>query len=300
MKNLSLFFALVIFVSCKKDQQEVDAVSIIEVPTSPIYTTSEQTDVLISDYIAGQQIADSITVGDGIQAIPWVRTDSVFSFNASDSPAVNIITLWTDGIRNDIPVFKSQNKTIRIEYATPDTDAKIQIKGEFTNWAPVDLQTDGLNLYYEASVPAGKFQYLFVIDGEEEQLSGNEPSLVSNGMGGFNRMIDNSRTAFPAELNYGQITEDGFTFQASGALDNVIVLYENQLIPATLEKKKYKVVLPKKDFSNRISKIQLARVFASDANGRTNDLLIPIQNGKVVTIHPSFHDQIFIRKFSTL
>ena len=51
-----------------------------------------------------------------------------------------------------------------------------------------------------------------MIDGEEENLQGMKPSLVSNGMGGFNRVIDNSRTAFPAELTYGAITEDGFTF----------------------------------------------------------------------------------------
>jgi glycosidase len=296
MKKLILFFSIVVLVSCNQDKS-AEAISIIEVPTSPIYATNGKTDVLISDYIAGETIADSITVGNGIKAMPWSRIDSIFSFEIIDGPAVNLMTLWTDGIRNDIPVFKSQSKIMRIAYDKPAVDSKIQIKGEFTNWAPTDLQSDGGILYYEASVPAGKFQYLFIVDGEEEKLSGNEPNIVSNGMGGFNRIIDNSRKAFSAELNYGKILENGFTFQTSAKLDQVIVLYENQLIPAVLKDNEYLVEIPENDFSNRVSKTQLARVFASDDNGRTNDLLVPIQNGKVVT-DPStldrsdFHTQV--------
>jgi glycosidase len=296
MKKLILFFSIVALVSCKQNKS-AGAISIIEVPTSPVYATNGQTDVLIADYIAGETIADSITVGNGINVTPWSRTDSIFSFEIIDGPAVNLMTLWADGIRNDIPVFKSQSKTVRIDYDIPASDSKIQIKGEFTNWAPTDLQTDGETLYYEASVPAGKFQYLFIVDGQEEKLSGNEPNIVSNGMGGFNRMIDNSRKAFPAELNYGKILENGFTFQTSAKLDQVIVLYENQLIPAVLKDNEYVVEILEKDFSNRVFKTQLARVFASDENGRTNDLLVPIQKGKVVT-DPStldrsdFHTQV--------
>lgn len=296
MKKLILLLSVVFLVSCKQDKTSRQT-SIIQTPTSPVYATNGQTDVLISDYIPGEQVVDSITVGTGIIAMPWSSKDSVFSFEIAGGPAVNLMTLWTDGIRNDIPVFKSQNKTIRINYENPNADSKIQIKGEFTNWAPVDLKSDDGALYYEASVPSGKFQYLYIVDGVEEKLSGAEPNVVSNGMGGFNRIIDNSRKALPADLSYGKILEDGFTFSSSGNLDNVIVLYENQLIPATIENNAYKVTLPKKDFTGRISKTQLARVFASDGNGRTNDLLIPIQDGKVVT-DPSqlsrtdFHTQV--------
>ena len=71
------------------------------------------------------QIADSITVGEGIKAMPWSRTDSIFSFEMNDGPAVDLITLWTDGIRNDIPVFKSQLiKRFAYTYDTLAGDSK--------------------------------------------------------------------------------------------------------------------------------------------------------------------------------
>ncbi|WP_041495146.1 alpha-amylase family glycosyl hydrolase [Nonlabens marinus] len=297
MKKIVFLITVVFLVSCKEDKASLESASIIQVPTSPVYANNGKTEVLIADYIAGDQIADSITVDKGIKALPWSRTDSVFSFEMMDGPAVSLMTLWTDGIRNDVPVFKSSSKVIRINYDKPAVDSKVQIKGEFTNWAPTDLQTDGANLYYDATVPSGKFQYLFIVDGEEEKLNGTEPFIVSNGMGGFNRVIDNSRKAFPAELSYGAITDNGFTFTTTGKLENVVVFYENQKIPATLEGITYHVTLPEKDFSDRISKTQLVRVFASDTNGRTNDLLVPVQNGKVVR-DPSqldrsdFHTQV--------
>lgn len=297
MKKIFFPLVLSILVSCKQDKATVDAASIIQVPTSPVYANNGKTEVLIADYIAGDQIADSITVDQRIKALPWSRTDSIFSFEMMDGPAVSLMTLWTDGVRNDVPVFKSTSKVIRINYDKPAVDSKVQIKGEFTNWAPTDLQTDGANLYYDASVPSGKFQYLFIVDGEEEKLNGTEPFIVSNGMGGFNRVIDNSRKAIPAQLSYGAINDEGFTFTASGTLDNVVILYENQKITATVEGTTYKVKLPEKDFSDRISKTQLVRVFGSDENGTTNDLLVPVQNGQVVK-DPSqldrsdFHTQV--------
>ena len=263
MKKIIFLVTVVLLGSCKEGKPLLQANSIIKVPASPIYANHDKTEVLLSDYMAGDQTADSITAGEGVQLQPWSRTDSIVSFEMTSGPAVSLITLWTDGVRNDIPVFKSSSKAIRINYDKPAVDSKVQIKGEFTNWVPTDLQTDGSNLYYDATVPSGKFQYLFIIDGEEEQLTGTESNTISNGMGGFNRVIDNSRKAFPAQLSYGAITDGGFTFTASGTLDNVIILYENQKITATVEGNTYEVTLPEKDFPGSISKTQLVRVFAS-------------------------------------
>ncbi|KQC31994.1 alpha-amlyase [Nonlabens sp. YIK11] len=297
MKKIVFLLSIIMLISCKQNQEVERVASVIQVPSSPIYAKNGATDVVIEDYLPADTKVDSITTGNGIKAMPWQTTDEVFTFEIVDGPAINLITLWTNGIRNDIPVFKSESKVKRITYDKPVGSSRIQLKGEFTNWAPVDLEKDGDQLYYDAEVPTGKFQYLFLIDGNEEKITADMPDVVSNGMGGFNRVIDNSRNASPAELSYGTILEDGFTFRTSGSLDNVVILYENQKIEAQKDGDTYTVNIPETDFSNRISKTQLVRVFASDANGRTNDLLISIQNGKVVR-DPSkldrsdFHTQV--------
>ncbi|MEE2801955.1 MAG: alpha-amylase family glycosyl hydrolase, partial [Bacteroidota bacterium] len=243
-------------------------------------------------------IIDSISYGNGETGVE--KVDNIASIEIvleENAPFVSLITLWTDGIRNDIPVYKSMSKTIPINYYGDANNENVQLKGEFTNWAPVDLEKEGDRLVYHATVPQGKFQYIFMKNGQEELLSGQEENVVSNGMGGFNRVLDNSRKAAPARLQYGEVIENGFTFNATGQLDNVLVLFENQLIDFQKEGNRYQVKLPKKDFTNNIHHTQLVRVFASDNNGRSNDLLIPVQDGHVVT-EPSrltrsdFHNQV--------
>ncbi|WP_292890660.1 alpha-amylase family glycosyl hydrolase [Nonlabens sp.] len=285
MKKLIVLFAALLLLSCgTKEENTADTkASVIEVMTTPIYESSQgNTAVLYADYLGTRKV-DSVSVGDGITERESIQVDSLYTFELQeDAPFISYITLWTEGIRNDIPVFKSNTKLIEIPY---DGNFKnVRIKGEFTNWASKELQDNGEQLVYKATVPQGKFQYLFLEDGKEETLTGNEPGVISNGMGGFNRLLDNSRLADPAQLFYGEILDQAFTFQASAPLDQLVVLYENQLIEAvkTTNENTYTVQLPKKDFSKRISKTQLVRVYASDANGRTNDLLIPVQNAQVV------------------
>ncbi|QJP34175.1 alpha-amylase [Nonlabens sp. Ci31] len=300
MKKLIVLFAALLLLSCgTKEENTLDRrASVIEVMTTPVYESSQgNTAVLYADYL-GIKKADSVTLGYGITQRESVPIDSVYTFKMEeDAPFISHITLWTEGIRNDVPVFKSNSKIIEIPYN--GNFKNVTIKGEFTNWASKELEYNGEELVYKARVPQGKFQYLFLEGGNEETLTGNEPGVISNGMGGFNRLLDNSRLADPAQLFYGEIIDQGFTFKASGGLDNVVALYENQLIEAVKTKNQntYTVNLPEKDFSKRISKTQLVRVYASDANGRTNDLLIPVQNRQVVKdpsqlARSDFHTQI--------
>ncbi|MDP5102187.1 MAG: alpha-amylase family glycosyl hydrolase, partial [Nonlabens sp.] len=217
--------------------------------------------------------------------------------NATQAPAVSFLTYWTAGIRNDVPVFKSSSKKMTLVYPNDAAGKKIQLKGEFTNWAPVDLANVDGKLQLESTVPQGTFQYLYLIDGVEEKLTEKDLNLVSNGQGGFNRLLDNGRTALPAQLAYGEILENGFTFKTTGQLDNVVVLYENQLLEPVIIDGALQVNLPERDFKDRKTKTQLVRVYASDASGRTNDLLVPVQNRQVVKdpsklTRQDFHTQV--------
>lgn len=305
MKKLLLLYIAILTISCDNNDKEKTTLdtrtSVIEVMTTPIYASSglNKTEFLVSDYLSKESNLDTITFSRGIRFVENKTPDeNMKSFILKDdAPFLCHITLWTDGIRNDIPVYKSNSKQIQIPYKGRFKNVKI--KGEFTNWKPEIMEVVDGKIVYNATVSQGKFQYIFIEGNQEEQLTGNEPDAISNGMGGFNRLLDASRKANPAQLSYGEILDKGFTFKTSGSLENVVVLYENQLVEAVKSKNDntYTVNLPEKDFSNRISTTQLVRVYASDKNGRTNDLLIPVQNGQVVK-DPSqlarndFHNQV--------
>ncbi|EAS20986.1 alpha-amylase [Flavobacteria bacterium BBFL7] len=300
MKKLLTILIAIFLISCgEKEEKNTgdNRPSIIEAMTTPIYSSTSGTEVYTSDYLLDVNQLDSITSGKGV-----LFNEDTRNYNEplkiemdSVAPYVSHVTLWTDGVRNDIPVFKSSSRLMTIVYT--GNSKNVKLKGEFTNWSTVDLIEENGQLVYNATIPQGKFQYIFVENGKEEQLTGSEPQVISNGMGGFNRVIDNSRTAAPAQLAYGEILENGFTFTTTGALENIVVLYENQMISASQNGNSYTVELPEKDFTNRNSQTQLVRVYASDANGRANDLLVPIQDGNVVQdpsqlARSDFHNQV--------
>jgi glycosidase len=283
MKKITTLFVIILTTSCtNKEKLLALKPSVIQVMTSPVYATHENTTVYTRDYFPDETKIDSVTGGKGLAINKYGALQDSISVNAANAPAVSFLTYWTAGVRNDVPVFKSTSKKMTITYPGDAAGKNIQLKGEFTNWAPVGLVVVNDKLQLEATIPQGTFQYLFLVDGVEEKLTAQGNAVVSNGQGGFNRLLDNGRTALPAQLAYGEILENGFTFRTTGQLDNVVVLYENQLLEPVIVEGALQVNLPEKDFANRKATTQLVRIYASDASGRTNDLLVPVQNGQVV------------------
>lgn len=298
MKKIVFILSLVLAISCTNKEKELALKpSVIQAMTSPVYATLDDTVVYTTDYVAGAVKVDSITGSKGLKISCFQSLQDSIAINAMNAPEVSCLTYWIAGVRNDVPVFKSNSKKMTIAYPGDAAGKKVQVKGEFTNWAPVDLMAVGDSMMLEVVVPQGTFQYLYLINGTEEKLDEKTPGVVSNGQGGFNRLLDNGRTALPARLSYGEILENGFTFKTSGPLENVVVLYENQLLEPQIVEGALQVNLPEKDFSKRLSKTQLVRIYASDASGRTNDLLIPVQNRQVVKdpsalARTDFHNQV--------
>jgi hypothetical protein len=65
---------------------------------------------------------------------------------------------------------------------------------------------------------------------EREANEGNRQNIL-NGMGGFNRVIDNRRKAFPTQLNYSKILRMDSPSGLVGSLTNVVVLLKTNLFP---------------------------------------------------------------------
>jgi len=298
MKKITTILIILATLGCtNKEKLLALKPSVIQAMTSPVYATGENTTVYTTDYFPGATKIDSVTGGKGLEIIKYGTLQDSIAINATNATSVSVLTYWTAGVRNDVPVFKSTSKKMTITYPGDAAGKNIQLKGEFTNWAPLDLAAVAGKLQLEATVPQGTFQYLFLIDGVEEKLTAQDNGVVSNGQGGFNRLLDNGRTALPAQLAYGEILENGFTFKTTGQLDNAVVLYENQLLEPIIVDGALQVNLPEKDFANRKATTQLVRIYASDASGRTNDLLVPVQNAQVVKdpsklTRTDFHTQV--------
>ncbi|NAS31359.1 alpha-amylase [Flavobacteriaceae bacterium R38] len=263
---------------------------------TPIYLPLEGGEVLLTDYFLDVSLIDSIEKNDS-----YVTTLSEDKKQITIEPNeklgfVSNLRVWSQGFISDIPIYKSTQE--RVVFSIPDPDQEYQsvmIKGQFNGWVPersvMTYENDSWK--YEANFNPGSHQYLLVIDGKEG-LDPKNPDKVSNGMGGMNSVLKTGNDAERTRITPGDVMENGFSLQLSHPIEELFVYVDNLLIAHKRGENKEKIEV---EFPNTYNGRSIVRVYAYDENGRTNDLLFPLENGQVITDasllkRSDFHTQI--------
>jgi 1,4-alpha-glucan branching enzyme len=83
---------------------------------------------------------------------------------------------------------KSKNRTVQLEFTHPEA-REVSIAGQFNDWRPVLLDTDGEGHWnIQLELPSGSYEYLFVVD----NVWITDPSshnCVPNPFGGTNSLL---------------------------------------------------------------------------------------------------------------
>ena len=265
--------------------------------SSPFYLESESNDLVTSDYIINTQNIDSVSGSNGL-ILNLSTNKSLLNIRISKSISqLSNIKIWTDGVSTDIPVFNSEKSIKKIELL--DVYKKYQnvlLKGEFTNWQLKRLNYKKDKWIYNALVEKGEHQYVFLIDGVES-LDLNNSSQISNGSGGFNSVlkVENFESELPL-IYSDDLFEKSFNINSINQFTKVLVYLDNNIIKVyndQLGTNTIKIILPKNIKKGR----SLIRVYAANKYGRGNDLLIPLQDGEIITNtnnlqRTDFHNQI--------
>ena len=284
--------------SCKEDIKEntLALVSEIKGTASPINLPFGEGAILLTDYIYDTPKIDSIDSSSNYEATLIDNNTKVqFKLN-DDSPSVSNLRIWVAGKPNDIPLFKSTKKAVTI--SVPDTSKtlkNVKLKGEFTNWGQVPMIYEDGNWTYSSQINAGNHQYVIVID-DKEQVDSNNPNRVSNGMGGFNSVLEIATNADKTpQLITSNIKNNTFTVSSKKPVKNLYVYVGNilyQHINNPNGKTTFQISLPKIQEERA-----LVRLYASNTFGKSNDVLIPLENGHIITDaseleRTDFHTQI--------
>lgn len=264
--------------------QNQSELSVFEKPliignASPILLELERTSIPITDYVLNPERIDSIT------------SDGPFQINIDNSQIVldgrpkkplYTLTFWSEGVGES--VLLKQTKKSLFSFLYQGDAKKVQIKGEFNAWNPTDLEKKG-NAFstYELLSP-GKYQYLFVADGKEVRDPFNADS-VSNGMGGWNSVLN---IPGPLAHELPKVKTDAtwrntISLMSSNTTEKVYVFWENSLLPEKaikISEKEIQVEIPKNASEKSRSTI---RLWAYNKEGVSNDVLVPLQNGEVLT-----------------
>lgn len=245
--------------------------------------------IFLQDFILNPTEIDSITsTSTGLKC---KLSNDKFTATFSVSPKMAHFAdakLWIKGIPYSVPC----RKTDKVDYVfTYNAHGKIynrvQIAGQMNDWAPIftpDLKLNKSGIYeVTLNVSPGTYLYQMVLDGDQNH-DANNPNKVDNGYGKFNSImqVPGKNDQFP-KLFTTKFCNKEIILSSKNDVKEVFVYWQNYRLPAgftTIKKGKITVKIPAEASQPDRSYI---RVWASNELGVSNDLLIPLQKGKVLT-----------------
>ena len=282
MKNVKFIaFAIttITLFACAGMKKELPAGNAIQGLASPVRMQLDTTRVLLGDYFPETQKIESVE-WNGKNYTP--DTAGVVMLLGAASAQVSNLHVVHDGAGYDIPVFATNKLHHAFTYTPSRPDVQlVELSGSMNGWnrKASALTRNGDTWKIDLVLTAGLYQYRVWEDGKE-MMDASNPNTISNGMGGQNNTFRVGPPMTAQPMMFAEKTEgNAITILDADACKNVLVFYDNTLIPSTIAGDKIKITIPEEASKKERSHI---RVFADNGIQRYNDVLIPLHNGKVV------------------
>jgi glycosidase len=245
--------------------------------------------IYLQDFVLNPAEIDSVTSSSTklICQIDKDHATSTLQVLPDMEPFVDL-KLWIKGIACSVPC----RKTDKLDYVftfNPQgkTYKKVQIAGQMNDWVPSlspDLKLNEKGLYeVTLNLSPGTYLYQMSLDGDQND-DANNPTKVDNGYGKFNSILQvaGQKDKFPVLFTSG-FTNKNITLSAQKGVKHIFVYWQNEQLPdkfVKMDKNDISFEIPSEAASLDRSFI---RVWASNEFGVSNDLLIPLEKGKVLT-----------------
>ena len=240
------------------------------------------------DYITDVAKVDSVTSDfDGVK-VNLSDDKSKVLIDMIKMPNIVNIALWVEGV----PYSIIAKRTDKIDYTfryNPNgkTFKRVQLAGQMNDWVPsfhpdLTLNSDGL---YEVTinVSPGTYMYQLVRDGDWNHDETN-PEKVDNNSGKFNSILHIPSTQQYAPILLTESYDDKkVILSLSNEMDQIYVYWENYLLPANflyLSENEIGINIPAEAKEVKRSYI---RAIAYNKYGISNDILVPLEYGKVIS-----------------
>lgn len=281
MKSI-LFTSLALLAACNQQKPLAIDPSQNREAASVVKYTKDTNYVYLTDFLPTLGAADSVT-SDAVELVKL--KDGWAEFQAITTPQTDWLSelkVWKDGMVTELVAYKNEIIPVTINY-TGDAK-KVSLVGQMTNWqrdAMNFTSTDGKNWTISFKLPAGSYHYQLAVD-ENQILDPSNPLKEGNGSGGFNSVLklsgaDASKAPIISTL---KTDANKIVLATTNNPTKVVAMWQNVAIASQLSDGLITVEVPKEAASVKRSFI---RVWASNADGVSNDVLIPLRDGVVVT-----------------
>jgi len=242
---------------------------------------------LTKDYVLDPTAIDSVSC-DSRYVFAQLSEDKLsVKLNSNKTPQLTNIALWVKGVPYSILAKRTDEKEYVFKYNPHGKKYdRVQLAGQMNDWVPSfhpDLTLNSDSIYEVAfRISPGTYLYQLVRDGEWNHDETN-PEKVDNNSGKFNSVLhipsnqDKAPILLSKDFNNSTITLDLFN-----ETEQVYVYWQNYLLPqrfTKIEENSIVITLPTESEELKRSYI---RVFAANKYGISNDILVPLENGKVL------------------
>jgi cyclomaltodextrinase / maltogenic alpha-amylase / neopullulanase len=258
---------------------------------TPIQLTETTTDVPLEDYFMDVNRIERVEVVDALKA-DLSKDKKVLTVKiVKNAPILsNMDIILRGGNRYSFLLKASQRKVVKMSLKD-DGYKKVAIKGEMNAWNPADgvMKKVGNNWEIDLNINAGNYEYQFVADGVELK----DPNCKTSSTNNKNSLLilpkpDPKKVShlFTSSTKDNQITI-GFNNKPT----KTFAYWDNHLILSSAHNWKQggDDIYTQNDFNLTIpteatfKKRSFIRVFSVNTEGVSNDMLIPLENGKVVS-----------------
>jgi len=283
------FLAIVALLACQNKNQQKETTAEIHIVglASPVQLQPGQTTLVLGDYFLQPDKIDSLHFPAELQWRIDKDSTEIISITGNTSRAWSYFSAYIGNQRFDIPIKRSQRTAYTFAFDPNGfTYQSVQIRGSFNAWnvnANTFRYQSGFYLT-DFVLPPGSYEYLLVLDGEE-QLDPRNPRKVANGQGGYNSLLeivdDSPEPNFARTL---AVSDTGFSIYAEGYQTNtqdLLVFWQNELLDAVASVgDTIYYSIPAKAINEERTYI---RAYTGNATKPGNDLLIPLHHRTVIT-----------------
>jgi len=244
--------------------------------------------VYLQDFILNIADIDSVTSSSEKLKVQ-VSTDKTTALLTVGKDMEQMIDLkiWLKGVPFSVPCRKTDKIDFHFTFdAHGKTYKKVQIAGQMNDWTPSrmpDLKLNDKNLYeITLNLSPGSYLYQMALDGDQNH-DPNNPDKVDNGFGKFNSIlqIPGKNDSFPA-LTTDKFDKKSIYLGVQNKVNEVFAYWQNYRLPLTFVKTNPGELEIRIPLEAEKSDRSFIRVWASNSYGVSNDILVPLQHGKVI------------------
>lgn len=282
---ISVIVPLFILFSCGHKEVVLPASPGIYDLASPVYMGLDTTRVLLSDYFLYPEKVKKIRVSGHIETVRSEDRKELLLIPQEGSRPMENLRLTYEGYTYDIPLLKSRKKAVKFTFDPKDRVYKdVRIAGEMNAWNPAHTPLQWKDGVWQTTLylSPGEYQYLLVADGRKMIDPGNK-SRADNNRGGFNSLLKVEGETEKAPLIYTDtVDEDTVWLVYQHTVEEWLVYLQNQKLgKQELTERANQVGIRIPAAAGKVKRTEL-RVWAINEYGVSNDILIPLEYGKVI------------------